>query len=518
MEIWNYINILRKSEKSSFLNNTTNIDEKLTAIEFIKSNGNSSLISELIPILKSNNLKLRDKTFEVIKYFYKKISSGKVLYQSLKYCQISKQDLDFFKQSFSTEDYLVLVSIATYNYDGYVREKAIDELGNSNDIGKILNPLLHRLSDWVKINRVKAAKIIGDLKQVDNLKYFAGQIDAIEQLKKVNRTNLTEIYNELVTFIVAENKTQVLSKFGSYPDKKRVLLTKLVIESPNLELSDLKIFINDKNFLVRSLALKRFDLLGNDEIKSLLADKSSKIRLQTLYALEKNENISNIVYDFLADTSSSIRNFARFILKNENIDFKELYSKNLQQNHSVEGSLYGLKEIDGKEFINEIITFLNCKVIKIVKAAFNTIKEFEPKTAYNFALNNISSNSIGIRKISIEYLYKNPTSEVIEKARTLFHSENLQLRKSMLKLFSKIGKYKCLDEILNGTIDENKDIRILSNAYLKDWVAKSSKYFISPTQDEIKLIKESVEKVKLQLKDDDYVTIKTLKEIEFHIR
>ncbi len=518
MEIWDYINILRKSEKSSFLNEANAIDEKINAIEFIKSNGNHSLISELIPSIKSNSPAIRNKTLEVIKLFYKKISSGKHLYQSLKYCQISKQDLDFFKYNLPEEDYLVLVSIATYNFDGYVREKAIDEISNFSHNEKILKPLLDRLSDWVKINRDKATKIVTDLKRLSNLQYFIGQIHTIEKLKQVNRTDLTDIYNELVKFIIEEHKSQVLSNFDSYPDKKRILLARLIIESYSLEMNDLKIFISDKNFLVRSLALKRFDLLGNDEINSLLKDKSSKIRLQTLYALEKNENISNIVYEFLADTSASIRNFARFILKNENIDFKEMYSKNLLQNQQIEGSLYGLKEMDGKEYINEIIPFLNSNVIKIVKAAFSTTKEFEPKIAYNFALNNINSDSIGVRKISVEYLYKNPTSEVIEKARTLFHSNNLHLRKAMLKLFSKIGKYKCLDEILNGTIDENKDIRILSNAYLKEWIAKSNKYFISPTQNEIKLIKQSIEKIKNQLKDDDYITIKTLKEIEFHIR
>lgn len=518
MEIWNYINILRKSEKSSLFNNVTNIDEKIDAIEFIKANGNSSLISELIPILKSSNSNLRSKTFEAIKQFYEKMSSGKALYKSLKYCQISKQDLDLFKVTFSTEDYLVLASIATYNYDGYVREKAIDELGNSSSIEKKLNPLLHRLSDWVPINRNKAAKIITDLKSTSNIQYFARQIDTIEKLKQINRTDLTEIYNELIKFIVEENKIQVLSDFDSYTDKQKVLLSKHIIESSSLNLTDLKIFISDKNFLVRSLVLKRFDLLGKEEIKSLLSDRSSKIRLHTLYALEKDENIYEIVYEFLADTSSSIRNFARFILKNKNIDFKELYSTNLQQNQSVEGSLYGLKEIDGREFINEIIPFLHSKVIKIVKAAFNVIKEFHEKTAYNFALDHLNSESIGIRKTCIEYLYKNPTSEVIEKAKTLYHSENLQIRKSMLRLFSKIGKYKCLDEILQGTIDENKEIRILSKAYLKNWIAKSNKYFIPPTLQETKLINEAVEKVKLQIKNDDYIMIKTLREIEFQIR
>lgn len=520
MEIWNYINVLRKSERLPFRKRiSSDINEKLEALENLKIKGNTSIISELIPILKTDNLELRNKTFEVIKCFYEKIYSGKALYQTLKYCQIDKKSLNIFKQKFSTDEYVVLVSIATYNFDGYVREKAIDELSQIKNCKEILNPLLHRLSDWVVINRNKSEKIIRNLKQSENLDYFVEQIFVIENLKKVSRTDLTEINNELLSFIIDENRDEVLLKFRDYSDKIRVLLTRHLISTTNLNLSVLNIFLKDKNFIVRSLVLKRFELLTNQEIQKLLADKSSKIRIQTLYSLEKTSNISEIAFNFLADSSASIRNFSRFILKDQNIDFKNLYLINLLENKHIEGSLHGLKEADGKEFANNVIPFLKSSQIKIVKAAFNVIQEFKSTTAYDFAFTNMDSEFEGIRKISIEYLYKkNPTLEVIQKARTIFHSENLPLRKLMLKFFSKIGKYRCLNEILIGTIDEREEIRILSRAYLKDWILKSSKYFIPPTQIEVEMIREALLKVKNQIDNNEYLEIKILKEIEFRIR
>ncbi|MBW7675054.1 hypothetical protein [Chryseobacterium chendengshani] len=495
-----------------------NIVKKLEALEQIKLKGNPSVIAELISSLKNNNLKVRNKTFNVINYFYTKISSGNTLYLCLKYCQIEKQDLDFYKKNFSPAENLVLFSVATYNHNGYVREKAIEELGLLQHTELAIEPLFHRLSDWVDVNRQKALNIIRSLKYKGYINYFVNNIQIISNLKNVQRINLFDIYNELINFIVEENRNEVLVNFSIYSDKNRILLAKNIISSSQINLNDLQIFVNDKNFLVRSLVLERFDLLTEVEINRLLADKSSKIRLETLYSLEKTKDISDICFKLLADSSSSIRSFSRFILKDNDLDFKKLYYKNLINKIDLEGSLYGLKETEGKKYFNDVIPFLDSKKLRIKKAAFNFLQEFEPKTAYKFAVRNMNSEFVGIRKVSMEYLWNYPNDEVLEKTRTLFQLKDIQIKKTMLKFFSKIGKYKGLSEILIGSVDENKEIRDVSFAYLKEWISKSNKYFIAPSQDEIELIKKSLEKVRTKFKEKKYFDMRLLEEIEFHIK
>ena len=80
---------------------------------------------------------------------------------------------------------------------------------------------------------------------------------------------------------------------------------------------------------MRSFALKNFELLENLEIENLINDNSSKIRLQTLYEIEKRDGLADIAINFIDDNSKAIRELARFTLNAKKIDFATIYIRNL---------------------------------------------------------------------------------------------------------------------------------------------------------------------------------------------
>src|SRR5690606_17792210 len=131
----------------------------------------------------------------------------------------------------------------------------------------------------------------------------------------------------------------------------------------------------------------------------LLKDKSARIRLQTLYNLKRREDFSKIVYTFLSDNSASIREFARYTLKNSISDFPNIYNENLKRKVNIIGALSGLAEINGKNFVESIVTYLTDTKIKIRKTAFLALKQLNNDKAYDFALQNLDSENIGIRNI-----------------------------------------------------------------------------------------------------------------------
>lgn len=51
----------------------------------------------------------------------------KRFYESIKYCQISIDDIDFYEKKFPKEEYLNLLAISSFNSSGYIREKAAQE-------------------------------------------------------------------------------------------------------------------------------------------------------------------------------------------------------------------------------------------------------------------------------------------------------------------------------------------------------------------------------------------------------
>jgi hypothetical protein len=240
--------------------------------------------------------------------------------------------------------------------------------------------------------------------------------------------------------------------------------------------------------------------------------------MQTLYSLKDKENFSDLVFPFLSDNSASVRDFARYELKNNISDFATIYNDNLLNRKKIIGSLSGLAETNGKDFVETVVPFLNDPKIKIRKTAFLALKQLDNNKAYSFALQNLDSEYIGIRNIIIDYFADTATTEVLQKAREIYTDGPYELKKSMLKLFSKIGKWTAIADIIIGTIDENENIRQLSLGYLQQWRNKATRYFTQPKEGELERANEMFRFAFEVHEEKKYFNQNPLKGIDFYLR
>ena len=483
MEIWKYIEILRQSNKAWFFSKD-NTAEKIDALKNIYNNGYPSLISSLTGFLKDNNKEIREATCETIIHLFKKIDNKKGYYETLKYCGISKSDIDFYETTFSARQYIELLAISSLNGNGYVREKAVKKLSKVGS-PRAIQFLIYRLADWVLPVRQVAFKGIENYKSIDYIDSLIENLQIFEWLQKVQRTDLSGIYQEIIKFIATANRDFIVSKFSKYSDKIRLILAKHISNSLTNNSAELKLFLSDKNFLIRSLAINHFDKLEQSEIDKLLIDKSATIRLQTLYCLKDQNSFENFIKNYLADNSASIRHFARFTLKQANINFGEFYKQKLENNSQIIGSLIGLSEVEAKQFVDIVKVFLDNDKIKIRKTAFLTIQKLDTESAYEFALLNLDCPYFGLRNVIIDFLSVIVRQEVLEKARECYKTGEYEMKKSMLKLFSNVGGWTTIPDLMIGSIDENENIRQLAWGYLQIWRNKAARLFTTPKQGEI---------------------------------
>ena len=297
MEIWKYIEILRRPNKAWFFSRDNTV-EKIDALKNISNDGYPSLISSLTSFLKYNNREIREATCETIIHLFKKIDNKKGYYETLKYCGISKSDIDFYETIFSLEQYIELLAISSFN-------------------------------------------------------------------------------------------------------------------------------------------------------------------------------------------SASIRHFARFSLKQANINFGEFYKQNLENGNQIIGSLTGLAEVEAKQFADTIKVFLGSDKIKVRKTAFLALQKLDIENAYEFALINLSCPYLGLRNVITDFLSVIARQEVLEKARECYKTGGYEIKKSMLKLFSNIGGWIAIPDLMIGSIDENENIRQLAWEYLQIWRSRAARLFTTPKQGEI---------------------------------
>ena len=516
MDIWNYIEIL-SNKKQNWLFPKDNVEERLIALTKILEGGQPTTIHSLIPFLKDKNKEIQNATCHTIIGLFAKIGTKKGYYDTLKHCDISKSDIDLHENTFAQEQFIQLLSIASLNSSGYVREKAVKKLSVSGD-EKAIQFIIYRLADWVQAVRQSALNGIENFKKTQFIDAFVDNLSIFEWLQKVERTDLSSVYNGIINFILTENKEYVFKNFSSFSDKTRLLLARHISSSSNTIPDEVTLLLNDKHFLIRNFALQHFDKLSENEINNLLKDKSSRVRIQMLYKLKSKSDFTQLIQSFLTDKSASIREFARFSLKNEITDFATLYNDNLKQNKEVFASLCGLAETNGKQFSESVEPFLQDTKIKIRKSAFLALTKLNEQKAYDFAITNLDSEFIGIRNVAIEFLQKKLNVEVLERARQIYNKGKFDLKKAMLKMFNNIGGWTTIADIIIGTIDENENIRNLSFGYLQMWKAKAVRLFTQPKADELDRAKKVFTFAFEMHEDKKYCKENPLTGLDFYFR
>lgn len=146
------------------------------------------------------------------------------------------------------------------------------------------------------------------------------------------------------------------------------------------------------------------------------------------------------------------------------------------------------------------------------------LKQLDNEKAYAFALHNLDSKYIGIRNVVIEYLSNNATPEVLRRARETYASGQYELKKSMLKLFGKVGKWTTIADIMIGTIDENENVRQLSLDYLQQWRNKATTYFTQPKQGELDRANKIFQFAFELHEEKKYFTQNPLTGLDFYLR
>lgn len=478
MEVWNALQILNVSEKSWFgLKDKT--QEMLNALSIISQKGSLSSICDIIKFLKDT--RLQEATSNTIVCLLKKPENKRDYYNSLKYCPISVDDIDFYQNNFSSDVLVELLAISSLNHNGYVREKAVRVLSQIS-ISRAIPFLLFRLADWVPPVREAARIGIKNYTSIQYLDTLIENISILEWLMHVERSNLSEVYKEIMELLVIRNRDYVLLNFSKYHNKQRFIIGCYLSKSFSNDLKELALFLKDSNFLVRLLVMNHFEKLSEGQITVLLKDQSPKIRLDTLNHLKDRFDFKEKIRNHLADNAANVRFSARYYLKE--LNFAEFYYANLLAERQIIGSLLGLAEIEAKQYTETVKKFLNNKSIKIRKAAFWALLKLDNEIAYEYALENLACSMRGLRSKYIDYLSQFKRTEVIDKARALFTAGDLEIKQSMLELYSKIGGWKALPELMLGTIEEHETIRMLSLIKLNQWKNEAHQLYTKPTQEE----------------------------------
>ena len=90
-----------------------------------------------------------------------------------------------------------------------------------------------------------------------------------------------------------------------------------------------------------------------------------------------------------------------------------------------------------------------------------------------------------VRDKAVEILAKNGNTETLKKVRDIYATGDYDIKKTILKLYNKIGGWNIVGDLLLSLADENANIQNLGWQLLDKWKAKATRLFTTPPATEI---------------------------------
>lgn len=508
--------------KPGWFGKEENFKSKLECLETFRAKGAPTNTHALVPFLKNNNEILRHRTAEVITSLFDKLKSHNQLYDSLKYVPIDVSDVDFFSKSFPSDISVKLLALSSLNHSGYVRQRAIEELAAVRHPHAI-RFLIIRLSDWVKNVREVAASSIRKYFIDEHREQFISELDNIDGLRNVGRADLTTAYDSILSFIVEKKLNAETYNALTVADKARVLYLKKYGERNVIDSQLINILISDRSFLIRIQVLKHLNELDSSEqariILQLLNDKSSQVRLQTLYYLGDNSiQYYDTILKLTSDLSASIRDLTRYLLKTRELNFREIYKGRIQENDHKVGSILGLAEVGTTDDLDLLKPLIETEDKKTRLACLIAIQKLDVQQAKVFALKLFTDEPNKFRKRCIEILSRTWDRDVILETEQLYKSADPTLRRMILALYTTVGGWDVLGMLINATSDKDSTVKELAWNFLQKWKDKALRLFTRPPKEAIDKAKSYYESVSLDLTEIGPSKQKLWDEIKYYLR
>jgi HEAT repeat protein len=500
-----------------------NIAMKLECLATFQSKGSPSNIHALIPFLKSSNEVIRQRTAEVIVMLFEKLKSQNQLYDSLKYLPIEVSDIDFFNRNFTKDISVKLIALSSLNHSGYVRQRAIERLAVANH-PLAIRFLMIRLGDWVTNVREIAANCIRKYFKDEYWEEFISQLAHIDALKNVGRVDLTGEYKVIVDYILEEKLTTEGFHSLTVSDKARLLYLRKYIERHGFDRGLVRVIIEDSSFLVRIQVLEHLNEINESErqgiILQLLNDKSSQVRLKTLYSLTNHsEKYNDSILKLTSDLSASVRDLARYLLKSLGLNFTSVYRERIEKSQFTIGSILGLAEVSTLDDVGVLKSHIEAGDDNKVKLACLTgIQKLDLQLAKVIAIKLFPNASNKMRKRCIEILSRTWDENVLAETERMFEGGDVVLKRMILTLYNTVGGWDVLPQLIKATADLDLSVKELAWNFLQKWREKALRLFTRPPKEAIDRAKTYYGSINHDLTQIGQSKHKLWDEIKYYLR
>lgn len=406
------------------------------------------------------------------------------------------------------EEKCCILGIASFHPNGYFREKAVEELARINN-SKELTYLLIRYNDWVYQVRSRTEDALLDRYTYKNIKNIIDNLPLLFRLERLGRHDNSKVLKMAFNIIKRISSDDIIYGLESNETEVRYYCYKILIDAKAISSSyTLKLIMKETNPYTRirslnaikkDISYKDFDNI-KDELKN---DNYFAVRVIYLELLNKFTEINvEALKDSLLDGHISVRETARFLLKENITCYSKFYKNALNNNVKIYGAIQGLGETGRDEDSKYIFRFLEHKRSKIVQVTIKALIRLN--TDIDVIMPYLNDERQGISKTVRHLICKNRILVDSDKLYNMYKCSTMfHVKKNTAILLCRLDKWAALNYIIE--ICSSSDILISSigkNA-LSKWFIFFNKSFTVPSNKQIIRIKNSLERFGPYINEED---------------
>ncbi|MBK9147489.1 MAG: hypothetical protein IPM12_06680 [Flavobacteriales bacterium] len=518
MDVQNCIKTIQ-SKPTGLFTFRVSYPEKIRCISELASHSDRYLDGIIISATRDDEPYVQEIAAAVIISRFKELKGVREVEERMSGMPLQTTDPAFWQVTRPLDEAVTLVSIASINGNGYVRQAALEQMSVSTD-WRYIPFILRRAGDWVPQVRAQATKVLARYKATEFRKGFLGSIHDIESLLQVKRVDLVSVYQEVMRWLVHEvEPAQLLIDVQALGDASRFRVIRYLLAEHACGEAMLRTFLYDRSFLIRLATIRHVVTLAEDWSTGLLEgalnDPFPSVRTSALKELIRRDRATPAVLTLgLTDPSFDVRDMAAKRLALSRDALVEHYREHLKRGIRVVGCLLGLRDVKGSEYVTDVVPYTTHSDPTVRQAALMALDSLAPDQAYEHAMLMIVDRNKRIRAKAEGILLERHDQAVVDKALTLLASEQVMHRLAGLSLLNNFGGWGSLPHTLKACLDASPKVADQAWTNLNAWVAYARRLFTEAPPQEVERARVILNNVRAVLTQLTYAQRRTLDAVQ----
>lgn len=393
-----------------------------------------------------------------------------------------------------------VMGLVSFSPSGFVREAAIREL-DAIETGQELPFLLMRANDWVHEVRRSARRAIFRRLRADYAEHFVRSLPMVTRLSTFRRVDHTDSVARIEQLLLEQGQEAVLQGMRS-SDRwvRRACVNLLVKAAGGVFDSHLLDALEDPDPIVSVRAAGHICTCADGSefarvIGRLNRLPHAQVRLAILESAASRQlpDVARISYEALFDRSRSVRELARFVLReDQRVAEGHVYAEALPKltGSRLLGALAGLGDIARPEHTDAVRKFVGpAHARRIRLEALATYSRLTKELA-EVLVPVLADQNPGISKLAFRLLVGCRVGVSEHEVSPLLRSPLQHVRHNALGMLLRQGKWAGLRWALTAfetpalTDDDSK----LARSYVESWEGRFNRSFARPRPEELREI------------------------------